>query len=96
MATHIAGPNGELEAIDNIQNPSALDATDTRALIVEGAEGNASNNYIGGAPSVVSPAPVRYLLIINHKNGMPAAIWEYATAALRNTGLSDMTTALTT
>ena len=97
MATHFAGPVAPLsELIENVKSISALDDPQTIQSRYDGAPGNLANNFIGGAPTLVTPARTAYYMVISHVNGQPATKWKYATAALRNTAVTDLNTALTT
>lgn len=97
MATHFAGPVAPLsELITNIKSVSALDDPQTIQSRYDGAPGNLANNFIGGAPTLVTPARTAYYMIIGHVNGQPDTKWQYATSTLRNAAVTALNTALTT
>lgn len=96
MATHFAGPNAQVELIANISGVSALDDPKTNQSRYDGLPGTVANNYIGGEPTLVTPARTAYYMVISHVNGQPASKWEYTTLALRDTAVDDLNTALTT
>lgn len=97
MATHFAGPVAPLsELIANIKSVSALDDPQTIQSRYDGAPGNLANNFIGGAPTLVTPARTAYYMVISHVNGQPATKWEYTTLILRDAAIDDLNTALTT
>jgi len=97
MATHFAGPVAPLsELIANIKSVSALDDPQTIQSRYDGLPGTAANSYIGGAPTLVTPARTAYYMVISHVNGQPETKWKYATSTLRNTAVTNLNTALTT